>query len=166
MDKISGVYKITNTVTGDFYIGSSMDMKSRWANHKCLSTWKRCSNSKLYQDMAKYGLDFFSFEILKEVYQESLKQEEQKFIDMLKPSYNTNNASGFNVEKLKAAQKKYFQTTKGKHAQRKYDRKLCEYNGETIKFGTLRERFYKAGIPHATLEAKKYLKNTNNSEIS
>ena len=29
MKKISGVYKITNTVTGDFYIGSSKDVKDR-----------------------------------------------------------------------------------------------------------------------------------------
>lgn len=28
---ISGVYKITNTVTGDFYIGSSKDVKSIYA---------------------------------------------------------------------------------------------------------------------------------------
>ena len=27
MNKISGVYKITNTITGDFYIGSSKNIK-------------------------------------------------------------------------------------------------------------------------------------------
>ena len=37
--KISAVYKITNTVTNDFYIGSSKDVKLRWAVHKCHSTW-------------------------------------------------------------------------------------------------------------------------------
>lgn len=30
MEKICGVYKITNTVTGDFYIGSSKNAKQRW----------------------------------------------------------------------------------------------------------------------------------------
>ena len=34
---ISGIYKITNAVTGDFYIGSSKDVKSRWSVHKCAS---------------------------------------------------------------------------------------------------------------------------------
>ena len=33
--KTSAVYKITNTITGDFYIGSSKDVKRRWAVHKC-----------------------------------------------------------------------------------------------------------------------------------
>ena len=27
--KISGIYKITNTITGDFYIGSSKDVKKK-----------------------------------------------------------------------------------------------------------------------------------------
>ena len=30
MEKIIGIYKIINTVTGDFYIGSSKDIKRRW----------------------------------------------------------------------------------------------------------------------------------------
>ena len=30
MNKISGIYKITNIITGDFYIGSSKDVKKRW----------------------------------------------------------------------------------------------------------------------------------------
>ena len=38
--KISAVYKITNTVTGDFYIGSSKDVKQRWKEHKWPSKWK------------------------------------------------------------------------------------------------------------------------------
>ena len=32
-EKIIGVYKITNTITGDFYIGSSKDVKRRWKVH-------------------------------------------------------------------------------------------------------------------------------------
>ena len=49
--KISGIYKITNTITGDFYIGSSKDVKRRWAAHKWPSMWKQYSNKQLYQDM-------------------------------------------------------------------------------------------------------------------
>lgn len=41
MNKVSGVYKITNTVTGDFYIGSSKNVKRRWTEHKCPSNWKK-----------------------------------------------------------------------------------------------------------------------------
>ena len=66
-EKISAVYKITNTVTGDFYIGSSKDVKQRWAVHKCQSTWNKCPDKQLYQDMRKYGIDKFEFQILEEV---------------------------------------------------------------------------------------------------
>ena len=64
--KISAVYKITNTVTGDFYIGSSKYVKQRWAVHKCQSTWNRFPNNQMYIDMQKYGKDKFDFQILEE----------------------------------------------------------------------------------------------------
>ena len=32
--EISGVYKITNTVTNDCYIGSSKNIKRRWRDYK------------------------------------------------------------------------------------------------------------------------------------
>lgn len=41
MKKISAVYKIVNTVTGDFYVGSSKDVKLRWSSHREPSRWKR-----------------------------------------------------------------------------------------------------------------------------
>ena len=63
---ISGIYKITNTVTGDSYIGSSKNVKHRLADHKCQSTWKKCPNNPMYLDMQKYGTDKFVFEILEE----------------------------------------------------------------------------------------------------
>ena len=56
MNKISGVYKITNNITNDFYIGSSKDVNRRWSGHRCISTWKQRPDSKLYKDMAKKGI--------------------------------------------------------------------------------------------------------------
>lgn len=44
-EKISGVYKIENTLTGDFYIGSSTDVKRRWSYHKSPSSWKHLPNN-------------------------------------------------------------------------------------------------------------------------
>ena len=61
MNKISGVYKITNVITGDFYIGSSKNIKQRWNDHKKPSVWTRYSNSMLYRYMAQFGLSSFSF---------------------------------------------------------------------------------------------------------
>ena len=159
--KISGVYKITNTVTGDFYIGSSKNVKCRWANHKCPSKWRRCSNNPLYKDMQKYGVDKFVFEILEEVEIDKLKETEQQFIETLKPTYNSNRANGWDIERKKKYnkeyQKKYKKSNKGKEAQKKYNNQLCYYNGQTLTLNALYKRFKRKGIPHPTQEAKKYI---------
>ena len=172
--KISAVYKITNTVTGDFYIGSSKDVKQRLAVHRCHSTWNRFPNKQLYQDMRKYGIDKFELEILAEAEAEQLKELEQQFIETLKPTYNDRNANGWDFErrkeshkkaqnkynksdKYKEAKKKYQKTEKGKEYHKKYDNQLCYYNGETLTLNALRKRFRRQGITNPVLEAKKYL---------
>ena len=171
--KISGVYKITNTATGDFYIGSSNNVKRRWADHKCKSTWKKCLNNPLYKDMQKYGVDKFDFEILEEVEPEQLKEMEQQFIEKLKPIYNSIRANGWDFERYKESQKeynkKYNKTNKRKESHRKannkYYNQLCYYNGEALTLNALALRFSRAGIEHPVIEAKKYLikKESNNA---
>lgn len=148
MEKISGVYKITNTVTSDFYIGSSKNVKKRWAVHKIPSTWKRYPSKQLYQDMQKYGTDKFDFQILEEVEIEQLKETEQEFIEKLQPTYNNNRANVLDVERKKKFQKEY---------QKEYRNQLCSYNSEILTFSALSKRFRRAGIENPTLEAKKYL---------
>ena len=114
MQKISGIYKITNTITGDFYIGSSKDVKRRWAQHKCPSRWNDNPNNQMYLDMKKYGIDKFAFEIIAEVEVDSLKEKEQQFIEMLKPTYNSNRANGFDFERRKKYKKEYQKSDKCK----------------------------------------------------
>ena len=181
--KISCIYKITNTVTGDFYIGSSKNVKRRWKEHKCKSKWNRYPNNPMYQDMRKYGVDKFVFEVLAEVEVEELKEKEQQFIETLNPTYNNYRAKGLDIERYKEAQKKYQKTDKckdyqkqykktdkykkaqkeynksekRKKAQKEYDNQLCCYNGETLTLCALRNRFRKMGISNPTQEAKKYL---------
>ena len=187
MNKISAVYKITNTITGDFYIGSSNNVERRWKEHKYPSIWKRYPNSQLYLNMRKYGVDKFEFEILAEVEADSLKETEQQFIELLKPTYNSNNADGLNIErskkykkqyqktdkykeymneyqksdKYKEYMKQYQKTDKGKESQKKANKKyksqLCCYNGETITLNALSKRFRRMGLSNPTAEAKKYL---------
>ena len=163
--KICGIYKITNTITGDFYIGSSKNVKHRLADHKCQSRWNEKPNNPMYQDMRKYGIDKFAFEILEVVEESFLKETEQKFIELLKPTYNNYRAKGLDIERckerMKKYNKKYKQSEKGKKSQRKsqkkYDNQLCSYNGELLTLCALSSRFQRAGIPHPVLEAKKYL---------
>ena len=163
----SGVYKITNNITGDFYIGSSKNIESRWAGHKCLSTHKRHPNSKLYKDMASYGLDNFKFEVLEET--ADLHNREQYWIEQLKPSYNSKRAKGWNTERYKEVHrrccKEYYEIHRDKRlayykAYRQAHRdnnRLCFYDGKTLTLRALINKFCRQGIPHPTLEAKKYL---------
>ena len=166
---ISGIYKIANTMTGDFYIGSSKDVKHRWASHKCPSKWNDYPNNPMYQDMKKYGLDKFSFQILAEVEVDRLKEAEQQFIETLRPTYNSNRANGWDTERYKEYRKEYQKeyqkeymkeyrkSDKWKEYQKEYRNQLCSYNGETITLNTLRTRFQRAGIENPTKEAKKYI---------
>ena len=176
--KISGVYRITNTVTGDFYIGSSKNVKRRWSSHKWSSVWKKYPNNPMYQNMQKYGVDKFEFEIIAEVEPDKLKETEQQFIETLKPTYNQMNAKGLNIERCKETKKEYQKSDKGKESKikannkykksdkgkesnrkscNKYNNQLCLYNGETITLNALSMRFKRMGIDHCTVEAKKYL---------
>lgn len=174
MEKISAVYKIVNTVTGETYIGSSKDVKKRWTFHKSLSTWKRYANSLLYQDFQKYGLDKFDFEIIEET--DDLKNREQYFISLLSSEYNIRVATtglsreDYNKQYYKEykksekwkesnrkASRKYRQTEKGKESNRRCQSQLCSFKGETLTLNALCKRFQKDEIEHPWLEAKKYL---------
>lgn len=185
--KISGIYKITNNITGEFYIGSSKDIKQRWARHKSPSRWAKQPNSKLYQDMIHYSLNNFKFEILEET--DNLHEREQYWMDKLSPTYNSNRAQGLDENRLRKNQKKYYEghqkekcaygkkyreihreellTSKKEYYKshqeeqqnkmREYYNKLCLYKGETLTLGALCTRFRRWEISHYTLEAKKYL---------
>ena len=137
MEKISAVYKIINTITNDFYIGSSKDVRRRWVSHKCKSVWNNNPNNPMYQDMIKYGTDKFAFEILAEVEIDKLKETEQKFIETLKPTYNNINAKGWDIERRKETHRK---------SSNKYNNQLCFYNGETLTLQALRKRFRRKGL--------------------
>lgn len=170
--KISGVYKITNNITGEFYIGSSKDIKHRWANHKSPSKWKQHPNSKLYKAMAQYGKDKFIVEVIEKT--DNLKEREQYWIEQLKPSYNNNWAQGWNIEMSRlhsieyhkahrdeylAKSKDYYYTHRDKQlakSKANYIR-LCFYEGETLTLGALNSRFRRQGIPHPYKEASKHL---------
>lgn len=138
---ISAVYKIVNTITGDFYIGSSKDVKRRWKEHIRPSSWRKQPNNPLYLNMQKYGIDKFDFEILAEVEPDSLKKTEQQFIELLKPTYNNYNAKGLDI----------------KEYNKKYNNQLCYYDNEILTLNALRQQFKKYGVEHPVVEARKYL---------
>ena len=87
-----GVYKITNKLNDKCYIGISVDIESRWKDHKKLYNWKREPNKVLYQAFVKYGLENFTFEILEECQIVELGEKEKYYIEKYnsyKDGYNS-----------------------------------------------------------------------------
>lgn len=84
-----GIYKITNTINNKSYIGQSINIASRWAEHKRLSATK--DQRIIYRAIRKYGLENFTFEVLEECQEEELNNREIywiNFFDSFENGYN------------------------------------------------------------------------------
>ena len=81
MEKICCVYKLTNTVTGKFYVGSTFNLKARMKYHRY--SHDRNPNKELGGDIAKYGWDAFRVDILEECTRENVRERERYFIEAL-----------------------------------------------------------------------------------
>jgi len=86
---ISGIYQITSKKhPKKIYIGSAIDIHTRWATHKWELRERRHGNSKLQKHFDKYGCDDLSFSILISCDKDELLIKEQFFIDSLNPWFN------------------------------------------------------------------------------
>jgi group I intron endonuclease len=83
-----GIYLITNTINGKYYIGKSINVEKRFADHKCS---KR--DYPIYHAFKKYGIESFSFEILMECPVDSLDFFEIAFIS----GYQSYGPAGYNL---------------------------------------------------------------------
>ena len=166
--KISGIYQIINKISGDFYIGSSIDLEKRKKEHFRESTWKQNPNKPLYKDMKQYGKNNFLFKPIWLCDPTELKKYEQIAIEKYNPKYNIIAAcTGMskeeyhkqyrkeNSDKIKQWYKKHADNRKQYYKQ--YDSQKCLYKNELLSLSALRTRFYRKGIEHPALEAKKYL---------
>lgn len=84
LKRICGIYKITNSVNGKFYIGSSTHVMMRLSSHRTSLRAKKHQNIHLQRAFNKDGMDAFSFELLEECNEAALLEREQYFIDSMK----------------------------------------------------------------------------------
>lgn len=92
-----GVYKIRNKISGKVYIGSSVNIESRWRDHRATLNSRTHNNRYLTRAWHKYGKDAFEFTIVEVVENEAdLIQCEQKWIDTYE-SYSRR--KGYNISK-------------------------------------------------------------------
>lgn len=83
-----GIYKITNTDTGDFYIGSATNMRLRVAQHRCHLNSNTHVNRHLQRAWNKYGKQVFEFAAILLCDVEKKLYFEQGLLELLKPAYN------------------------------------------------------------------------------
>lgn len=107
---LAGVYMITNLVNGKRYIGSSGDIYNR--KHTHITKLKKRSHSSKHLTNAyhKYGSENFLFEVLE--YCDNSFEQEQYYIDLLKPDYNKDlNVKNTKGRVITQAQRKAISTT-------------------------------------------------------
>jgi len=87
-----GIYKITNKINGQAYIGQSVNIEHRLKDHFKRAFQDSIEKEKaLYRAIRKYGKEAFSTEILEECLKEELNEKEIFYIekfDTYKNGYN------------------------------------------------------------------------------
>lgn len=102
-----GIYKIRNLLNGKIYIGQSISIKRRFANHK--ANLNKNYNYSLYNAFRKYGIENFEFIIVEQVHDiAKLDEREQFWIN----HYKSNDRNfGYNL-RLHCTSNKGFKHTK------------------------------------------------------
>lgn len=111
------IYKITNTVTGEIYVGGTVDYATRKSCHKHHLKRKTHHSSLLQKNWNKYGASAFVFEILEHVETRAqLHAREQFWIDQLHPTLNRCplSSSPKGIKHTKAARRRMSEAHKGK----------------------------------------------------
>lgn len=90
----SGIYQITHIASGRRYIGSAVDIASRWRVHRCELGKGYHHSPKLQNAWNKYGPAAFRFEVLERVEASLLIEREQAWIDEVRPQFNCRPVAG------------------------------------------------------------------------
>ena len=90
--KFSGIYCIINTLNGKKYIGSSVNIYSRWLKHRATLRGNYHGNPHLQNAWNKYGEKSFHFFIVEKCPPEVLKEREDFYIKNMRPEYNMQGA--------------------------------------------------------------------------
>lgn len=102
-----GIYKITNKINNQSYIGQSIDIENRWSQH----IKGKSSNKDLHNDIIFYGVENFIFEILEQCKKEELNEKEIywiKFYNTYFDGYNKNSGGGNSEQCTEKTRKKVY----------------------------------------------------------
>jgi len=86
----SGVYAITNTVSGERYVGSARGIEGRWETHRRLLRAGTHHSKELQRAWNEQGITAFSWQVLEVVPDRAkLREREQGHLDIGRHEYNT-----------------------------------------------------------------------------
>lgn len=77
----SGIYQIRNLINGKIYVGSAVNIKRRWGEHKKELRKNKHCNSYLQNAWNKYREENFIFEVLEKTEEKFLVEREQIYLD-------------------------------------------------------------------------------------
>lgn len=143
----SGIYTIRNLINNKIYIGSSVNIYSRWHHHKKTLNNKNHHSQHLQSAWNKYGKENFEFKIIEVVdrsigdFKQIIIDREQFYLDKFKPfdienGYNICKSAGSplgykHTENAKAKMKLNHHRKKGKEHPN-YGRKLTDEHKQKI----------------------------------
>jgi len=85
----SGIYRWKNLITGESYIGSSVQLSKRFSQYFSFEFINRCRGfSRIHRALLKYGYANFSVEILEYCEPDKLLEREKYYFELLQPEYN------------------------------------------------------------------------------
>lgn len=88
MNRTSGIYTIYSSVNGRTYIGSAVNIASRWRQHRYDLRKNNHHSQHLQRAWNKYGEDAFEFSVIEECPPEQLIEREQWHMDQCSDRYN------------------------------------------------------------------------------
>jgi group I intron endonuclease len=138
----AGIYMLTNKLTGDIYVGQSIDLRKRFIKYFSLSYITSRKELIISRALIKYGYSNFSVTILEYCIGSELDVKEQYYFDKLNPQYNIQKIAGGSSKGLKLSEEtksKISKSLKGVYAGEKaywYCRSMSE---ETKKLMSLKK---------------------------
>ena len=91
----SGIYKIQSKIKPErVYVGSAVNIKHRWHEHSSALRKNKHHSRKLQRHYNKYGESDLVFSVIVPCEKEELIKEEQIFLYLYKPYFNTCKISG------------------------------------------------------------------------
>lgn len=155
----SGIYVITNTVNGECYVGSAVNIEKRWKDHSRMLMQENHHSIKLQRAWGKYGESSFSFKVLLYCERQNLIFYEQRAIEAFSAfgiGYNMSPTAGSSLGR------KASEETRAKQRALRLGCKLTEEHKRKIGLAGLGNR-YNAGRK-LTEEHKQKLRGRRHTE--